>query len=335
MENKMINQSKDIILSGKGKYFLDLLSTNINIERNIEDAILLFGVPRGGTTWFLNILSTINNYKPIHEPFNKNWFPIKNIHIGGRPYIFSKESNNTLEDYLNKVFLGQIPSFNPACNLNNCFSKKILVKFIRANRLMPWISNHFKVRSMFLIIRHPCAVISSQIESGIRGYFTKKEILLSKDMVISDFLKIPLVKNNKKLMNKLNKINTQEELLAAIWSIDTLIPLSVPNPKPWNIVVYEQLVLKWEDELKKIFCSLNETIPKNAYEKFLVPSRTTQDASYLGTSKQLVKWEKKLSEKQIEQILNVIEWFNIDFYGRDAEPDYYKLKNWQSDSINL
>lgn len=93
------------------------------------------------------------------------------------------------------------------------------------------------------------------------------------------------------------------------------------------------MILSWEKEIKNIFKNLYEPIPKNVYEKFIVTSRTTQDASYLGTSKQLSKWEKKLSEKQIEQILNVIEWFNIDFYGRNAEPDYYKLTKWQSDSI--
>lgn len=329
----MINKIRNIILSGKGKYFLDFLSTKFDKSRNIEDTILMFGVPRGGTTWLLEILSTLDDYKPIHEPFNKNWFPLKNLHIGARPYIYSKESDDLLKDYLNKVFIGQIPSLNPVCNLNNCFSRKILLKFIRSNRLMPWIYNHFQVRSMYLIIRHPCAVISSQIESGTRGYFAKKDIPLSKDMVISDFLKIPFIKNNKKLMNKLNKIKTQEELLAAIWSVDTIIPLSVPNPKPWNIVVYERLVLNWEDELRKIFHPLNEQIPKNAYDKFFKPSRTTQDASYLGTSKQLAKWEEKLSENQIEQILNVIGWFNIDFYDRNTDPDYYKLQNWQSDLI--
>jgi len=329
----MNNKLKYIIIAGKGKYFLDYISTKMNIKRNISDTILLFGVPRGGTTWIHNILSTLDDYKPIHEPFNKNWFPHKNMNIGGRPYLSSKESNDSLEDFLKRLFLGQIPSLNPVCNLNNFFSGKILLKFIRANRTMPWIYNHFQVRSMFLILRHPCAVISSQIESGIRGYYTKKNIPLRKDMVIADILKIPIIKNNKKLMNKLYNINTPEGLLAAIWSVDTLIPLSYPNPKPWKIIVYERLILKWEDELRKIFNHLNEPIPKNAYNKYFKPSSTTQDATYLGTSKQIAKWEKKLSENQIEQILNVIDWFDIDFYDRNIEPDYSKLKNWQNNLI--
>ena len=328
-----MNKLKYIFTHGKGRYFLDVLSTKISKPSKIEETILLFGVPRGGTTWLLNIFSTLDNYKPIHEPFNKYWFPINYKKISGRPYIQTEDKNELIKNYLTKIFSNQIASLNPASRQNNYFSKKILVKFIRANRLMPWISKNFITRSMFLLIRHPCAVISSQIESGIRGYFTKKEIPLNKKIVMADFLKIPLIRNNKRLMNKLYKMKTQEELLAAIWCVDTLIPLAVPDPKPWSIVIYEKLVLNWEDELRKIFSYLNEPVPKKAYEKILIPSRTTKDAAYIGTNKQLSKWKKNLTESQIEQILNILELFDIDFYSRDIEPDYQKLKNWQSEII--
>lgn len=329
MTSRNMKQVKNIIINGKGKYFLDLLSTKIVKPKSIKETILLFGVPRGGTTWLLDILNTLNNYKPIHEPFNKNWFPIeKEMNIIGRPYINSTDPNVLLENYLKRIFSGQIPSFNPVCNYLECFSKKILVKFIRANRIIPWINNNFKVRSMNLIIRHPCAVVSSQIESGIRGYFTPKNIGLNKEIVIGDSLTIPIIKNDKELIRKLKSMKTQEEILAAIWSLDTLIPLSVPRPIPWSIIIYERMISSWEKEIKNIFKNLHEPIPKNVYEKFIVPSSTTHDASYIGTTKQLVKWKSNLSDRQIDNILKVIHWFNIDFYSLDPEPDYNKLKNW-------
>lgn len=56
------------------------------------------------------------------------------------------------------------------------------------------------------------------------------------------------------------------------------------------------------------------------------PSTTTHDPKYLGTTKQLVKWKKKLSERQVKDILKVVHWFGLDFYTEDPEPDYDALK---------
>jgi len=38
------------------------------------------------------------------------------------------------------------------------------------NRLLPWISERFKTKGTYLIIRRPCAVISSQLKAGWIGY---------------------------------------------------------------------------------------------------------------------------------------------------------------------
>ena len=42
-----------------------------------------------------------------------------------------------------------------------------LVKFIASNRLLPWISRNFRLRAIYMIIRHRCAIIASQLATGI------------------------------------------------------------------------------------------------------------------------------------------------------------------------
>ena len=41
--------------------------------------------------------------------------------------------------------------------------------------------------------------------------------------------------------------------------------------------------------------------------------------------KQLSKWKKYLSEKQIQRILKVVSDFGLDFYTEDIEPDYNNI----------
>jgi len=315
--------------AAKGKYLVDLASTKNISPRKIKDTIAVFGVPRGGTTWLLEILSSLNDYKPIHEPININWFPmIAEIGINNRPYLDINEKNIELKEYFTKIFSGQIPSLHPISSLNRLFAKKILVKFIRANRILPWISSNFELRSIYLLLRHPCAVIASQIETGVRGYFTPKEVPLKKEMILSEALEIPILKKNNKLIEKIRTISTQEEILATIWCIEIFIPLSSPRPHPWNLVIYEKMISKWEEEIKRIFESLEENVPENVSKLFSKPSKTTHDKSNLGTQKQLYKWKEILSDNQINDILKVVAWFNLGFYGLNAEPDYEKLKNW-------
>lgn len=316
---------------------VDALSSKLH-KFNIGDTIVISGTPRGGTTWFMELLETLPDYKSIFEPFHKEWFlQVKELNLPPRPYLDPNAENRSLKEYLNAVFTGQIisraPRFSltPATIYKRLSATKILVKFVRANRLLPWIVTNFQVRGIYFMIRHPCATIASQLETGIRGYFTPKDIPLPKEIVLREASQIPQIKENEWLMKKLYTIKTQEEILAAIWSLDNYVPLSYlsEHPNAWYTVVYEKLITDFDEEIKRIFDYINEEVPEKAHETFKRPSKTTHDKSYLGTPKQLLKWKKKLSERQIKNILKVVHWFGLDFYTEAPEPDYDALKNWR------
>jgi len=175
------------------------------------------------------------------------------------------------------------------------FATKILVKFIRANRILPWIVNNFEIRATYFLIRHPCATIASQLETGIRGYFLPKSVPIPKEIVLKEAQQIPNIKDNEWLMEKLNTITTQEEILAAIWSMDNYVPLLYLNShqNAWYTVVYEKLITDFDEEIKKVFGYINEAVPEEVYERFKKPSSTTHDKSHLGTQEQLSKWRGK------------------------------------------
>jgi hypothetical protein len=188
---------------------------------------------------------------------------------------------------------------------------KILVKFIRANRLLPWIVTKFEVRSTFLILRHPCATIASQIKTGIRGYFLSEKQELDQEKILKELGKIEEL-HTLDLSNI--SFAEQIELLALNWAVDSIIPLSKPEPHQWYLLTYEDLLLN-EKELENILNELNEDNQINQIrKKLLVPSFQTIGTDFKGCSNhQILKWKKYLSNRQIEKISNVLSKFNIDF----------------------
>ncbi|KPU64085.1 hypothetical protein EP1X_01285 [Thermococcus sp. EP1] len=318
------------------RYVVESFIFKTHKDYKLEDTIIISGTPRGGTTWFLEILETLPDYRSIFEPFHREWFSeIKRLNIPPRPYLEPNAENKPLKEYLYKVFTGRIASKQPRLLTPTEVYKlikgrKLIVKFIRANRILPWIVTNFELRGTYLLIRHPCAIIASQLETGIRGYFTPKRVPLSKKIVFREAYQIPAIRNNEWLMKKLNTIDKQEEVLAAIWSMDNYVPLAYlsENPNAYYVVVYEKLLNNFEDEANKLFNYIHEKVPKKAYKKFTKPSKTTHDSSYIGTQKQLLKWKKKLTKHQVKNILKVTHWFGLDFYNENPEPDYNSLKNW-------
>ena len=321
----------------KIRYLIDSIGYFVNRSLNEKEAILVFGTPRGGTTWLMEILEALPGYRSIFEPFHRDMFPeVRKLRINPfRPYVYFKDPHPQLKEYLTKIFRGKIVSKSPRYRLTlkniykRLFARKAVVKFVRANRLLPWIANNFQVKGMFFVIRHPCATIISQIETGFRAYFIPKNVPLPKKAVLTSISEIRELRNNEELMRKLKTIETQEEILAAVWSIDNYIPLYYQRMFNWYTVVYELLVLNPEEEIKKMLSYINEKVTEEVYSKVRIPSITTHDRMYVGTPKQLIKWKKKLSESQVRNILKVVHWFGLDFYTEAPEPDYNALRNWK------
>lgn len=69
---------------------------------------------------------------------------------------------------MRQLLSGQILNYNTSVTtvkeIMRC--KYHIIKFTRANRLLRWMAEKFPIKPPILIIRHPCAVVSSQILHG-------------------------------------------------------------------------------------------------------------------------------------------------------------------------
>lgn len=304
---------------------------------DIKDTIVISGTPRSGTTWLMEVFAKMPNYTYYFEPINPIWFPqIRGVGFKSRTYLKAGTEWAKGEDYLKKAFTGRVFSLNPPIKSNiksimhRWFGKKLIIKFVRGNRLLPWMANKFQLRGMFFIIRHPCAVVASQLKTGFYAYFSDSppytQIKPTLNDVLNEASKIDIL--DKEIIGKMKNYKTDEEILAAIWCLDNYIPLNWPKPHLWTTVSYEKLV-KDESEVIRLFEKLGEKkIPKTVMENLKEPSMLTLGRDremILKAEKQLSKWKKALSEKQIERILNVVKDFGLDFYTENIEPDYERI----------
>jgi hypothetical protein len=305
----------------------------------INETIFMTGAPRSGTSWLMEVLESISGYTFIFEPLNPIFFPeISKIGLLDNPYIKADKQWIELERYLERAFTGRIYSTMSPYNFkiipitHRLLNNKLIVKSIRLNRALPWITNRFKLRSNILLIRHPCSVIVSQLKTGFCGYYADSppynNIFPTKKMILRDVEKIDIIDST--IYEKLKKIETKEEILATAWCLDYFVPLSSPRPYKWITVFYEKLVKEKESETIRILKEIGEEkLTKSMIKGLQKPSMLTLESEKQfvnNAEKQLSKWKKTLSEKQVKDILKILSIFNLDFYSQDIEPDYSCFK---------
>lgn len=160
------------------KRLIDLIGIKLNGDCGQKNTIIISGAPRTGTTWLMEILATLPKYKTIFEPLHMDRFPqLLKLNFPPRIYVPPEEDNVFLQNHLKDVFRGVKISRNPHYSVVNLKEinrrlpfNGVIVKFINGNRLLPWISKRFETRATYLIIRHPCATIASQLKTGWIGY---------------------------------------------------------------------------------------------------------------------------------------------------------------------
>jgi hypothetical protein len=192
-------------------------------------------------------------------------------------------------------------------------ANKIIVKFCRANALLPWLMRNFDFNyAPILLIRHPFAIAASKLEWGGWNY---------------DFsgYAIPDCRFNEyylKHKDFLSKIRTKEEAFVAEWCLQNLVCLRhARNNIDWITVYYECLLMNPEEEIQRIFDRWRLPMPDDIFDRIGKSSGTTKEATFKqGAEKQLGKWKLSFSREQLKRMAAVLEYFGADQYSMDVFP---------------
>jgi hypothetical protein len=293
-------------------------------QYDISRTIIVASSGRGGSTWLAEIIGSLSGYPVLWEPLHPGKNP-ECIQYGFnyRTYIPAGLYAPLQRSYLEQILTGAKLSTRTISSL--AFHPKkyfsfygFLVKCVNANLLLYWLLQQFPVRAI-LMIRHPCAVVASQLRHSAWKHITKENCSFPRNIVI----------DYPHLQEIFNYVETKEELLAFEWILKTYIPLSQPKPHPWYLSTYERLVIDGQSELENIFSFLENPIPDEAVYFLRKPSKTTQNSSNVAKGRSpLMGWKNHLTEQQVERILRLTHLAGIDFYTDDLVPDLAKLNSF-------
>jgi hypothetical protein len=282
-----------------------------------SEALLIFGAPRSGSTWLAEIVSSIPGHSQVFEPLYPLY--VKEARGAGVKKNMYLEPEQKWEEgrvFLERVLSGKLMNSWLASQmpLSKVLStRRLVIKFVRANLIAGWICENFPVKPPALVIRHPCAVVSSLLQ---KNWTPGKDVLLAN----------PYFVRHPEIRQRCVDLSTAEEMNALAWCLHYHAPLSLPKPYPFVLLCYEKMVRDGAYEIGRLFEEWNLELTEDIIRKLNKPSDTsTPTSQIMYGSDPLAGWKKRLSHEQIERILGVVDIFGMNFYSEKMEPNYARM----------
>jgi hypothetical protein len=279
---------------------------------DLRETLVIAGSPRSGTTWLAELLNRIPRSAILFEPEHVQH--VAEARAAGISWHTIKDPDEDWplgRQFFEKVFRGQLISSWTVAHvpLTSAVAPRTwIVKFVDANFMLGWLTKNFPIRKPALLVRHPCAVIASQLRRGWSNpHPPRLKGFLAKYPQFRDYLET---------------LTDPAEFAAALWSMQTYAPLMLPRPWPFVLMPYEDLAADPRRELSRLFDAWQMTMPDGVLESAMRPSGTTDTGSALRAGADpRSAWLESLSTRQIDGILAVIRTFGLDFYDAEGRPD--------------
>ena len=307
---------------------------------------LIAGSGRSGTTWVLDVLTVANKLRPVFEPLH----PLTCGEVAQRyanRYLTRMDRQDDLAEFIEAAAAGQLNNmwvnYRSISRLLDVRLKRFgsvasvkkwvrdwqamlrrvqeyrplmrhpetIVKVIRGNLMLDWLSANFPLRTIFLV-RHPAAVIESQLRyeiawepSRILARYSEDRALMTGPLAdYADFL---------------NSSMSRAAAYTTVWAIQNMIPMAQAKQNGYTVVFYEELLESPGTEWRRIVDALElEQMPET--DLLNQPSQqATRDIGESSYAKSYAKWRQALSTEELEEIQRTLDRFSIDCYRVDQE----------------
>ena len=270
-------------------------------------SVFLAGSGRSGTTWLSEVINHRNEYRYVFEPFNPGRVRAFE-HFRSKQYLRPDDAREEFLEPARLVLTGSLK--DPWTDrFNRKFvARRRLIKDIRANLLLGWMHANFPGMPIVLLLRHPCAVVSSRLALGWKDNLRET---MEQEELVEDFL-LPM----------------EAEIMAArddferhlfLWCIDNYVPLQQFARGEIHLAFYENLLINPEHELQSLFGFLGEDLDDRIYDKLGRPSPLSRRDAPLPS---VDGWRTLVSVRQRERAGGILALFGLDgIYDGGPMPD--------------
>jgi Sulfotransferase family len=285
-------------------------------DYDLAETLVVAGSPRSGTTWLAEVLGTLPRSAILFEP--EHMLQVPDARKAGLDWHVLKLPGDAWPEgdtYFDRVLRGRVvtPWTVSHLPLSRAIApRRWIVKFVDANLMLGWLATRFPLRPPVLVLRHPCAVVGSQLRRGWQ--------LEHAPRLAAFFDRYPQFKEY------VAALKDPIEWSTAHWCIHTYVPLILPQPRPFIVTTYEQATREPEQEFSRLFEKWHLPMPADLVNRTRRPSGTTDLGSGLLKPKDAdAGWRKTLTPTQVRQVLAVVRAFGLDFYTDDPQPDASRL----------
>ena len=324
-----------------------------------QPLILLFGMPRSGTTWLGKIFDSHPDTLYRHEPdsrgtlnaiplfpFKKDaekYIPLLNQYVAGLPAIREEKVSATLpifaKSYYNpaqfalrslliyyikaksRVF-GTAPLPQMLSTTNNT-DTTVVWKSIESLGRLGLLATAFPEARCLLILRHPCGYIASVLHGETTRKFESAVLSVDDWVMYHLLLELPSTKGLEISLSTITDM-TPIERLALRWALYYEHALTeTAGLNNVRIVRYEDFCEQPQVAAQKAFqhCQLPWTVDT---ERFITSSTSKQSDAYYSVFKDpkvaAEKWKKVLSEEDVSRIMSVVAKFRAGSYYPPVAP---------------
>ena len=311
---KLKSATKRLGASAVRPLFLDLGGDH-------RDAIFVAGTERSGTTWLADLVNYQNSFRLIFEPFWSNRVPECSA-FSAQQYLRENDSSPEFLDPARKILEGSVrnPWFD---KFHRAFvTRRRVVKDVRANLLLKWLNVQFPHMPIVLIIRHPCAVASSQKQANHR-FGNLQDHFLSQAALVDDFL--------GPYLEFVKTLETPFEERVFRWCVQNYVPLKQFDPDSVHVVFYEELCVRPAETLESLFSYLELPLDVDKVD-LLAPSPVSRPDSAVVTGESLIdKWRDFISQQEVDRAIEILKIFGLDtVYDQESMPHSARIREFMS-----
>jgi len=228
-------------------------------------------------------------------------------------FLPPKEQERQLEQSVEKLVSGE-SSNQWTTQFNNFWTlqyKYQLLKMVRANLLFPWLASQFNGLNFVFLIRHPAAVVQSQLNGGwqlsSRRLFAQSGLHKHIDLSIFERFRWP---ENGFLSNMI------------FWAIENRVAIDCVKRHKGHIIFYENLCISPKEELTKLEDHLGIKFPQRTYNVISKSSWSSKaDITAMTPEEKIGAWKKSISPDNLDIVLQVLAAAGLDnIYGPQLMP---------------